>query len=75
MTLKELAASKQLGDWRFSFDERQREAIGASVMYDESYPGAGLPGHSLLMIVAKMSRLLDEAFALIEEQAEAKAVP
>lgn len=74
MTLKELAASKQLGDWRFSFDERQRKQIAFSVVYDNSF-GHGADGHNSMMIIARMASLLDEAFALIEEQAEAKAVP
>ena len=45
--------------WRASFDERQRRLIDNCVLYAAKDP-AGMPGHNLALIVAKMAAMLDE---------------
>ena len=39
------------------FDERERRLICNCIAYEQSDP-AGLPGHNLMIIVAKMAELL-----------------
>lgn len=45
-------------DWTTHFDDRERRLINNCVDYATSDP-AGLPGHNILIIVAKMVKLLD----------------
>jgi hypothetical protein len=45
--------------WYDQFDERQKKLINNCRRYAESEP-AGLPGHNLMLIIAGMSKLLDE---------------
>jgi uncharacterized protein YeeX (DUF496 family) len=47
--------------WRRFFDERQRRLIINCSNYAVSDP-AGLPGHQLMLIVSKMTDLLDDAW-------------
>ena len=51
-------------DWLKHFDDRQRRLIANCRLYATSDP-AGVPGHNLMMIIARMARLLDAA--VIEE--------
>jgi hypothetical protein len=44
--------------WRGQFDERQRGLIRNCEKYASDNP-SGLPGHKLILIVAKMAQLLD----------------
>jgi hypothetical protein len=61
--------------WGEHFDERQWRLIGNCRLYAECDP-AGLPGHQLMLIVAKMADLL-EADGLIKalEKANAEVNP
>lgn len=49
-------------DWISHFDERERRLINNCVDYSMNDP-AGLPGHNIMIIVAKMVKLLDGANA------------
>lgn len=57
-------------DWLQSFDERERRLIKNCINHAEDDP-AGLPGHNLILIIAKMATLLDDASEL--QQPEVKA--
>jgi hypothetical protein len=46
--------------WLSNFDERQRRLIANARQYASGDP-AGLPGHQLILIIAKMADLLDES--------------
>jgi len=50
----------QIGWLRF-FDRRQRRLIGNCCDYARSDP-AGMPGHNLALIVAKMSDMLNDSW-------------
>lgn len=47
--------------WRVSLDGRERALVAAAESYARCHKDAGLPGHNLLMLVAKLSGKLDEA--------------
>jgi hypothetical protein len=47
--------------WLESYDERQRKIIGACVNYAEQYPDTGLPGHNLMLIIARMAEQLGKS--------------
>lgn len=47
-------------NWQDNFDERERRLISNCVDYATSDP-AGLPAHNIMIIVAKMVKLLDGA--------------
>lgn len=47
--------------WRNQFDERQRRLIKNCSIYAENDP-AGLPGHNLMLIIAKMASILDQNY-------------
>jgi hypothetical protein len=47
--------------WLSEFDERQRQLIANCKLYAQNDP-AGLPGHNLMVIIAKMAQLLDEGY-------------
>ena len=38
--------------------DREQEQVEAACSYSEKYSGAGIPGHSLLILVAKLFKLL-----------------
>lgn len=45
--------------WRVVLDERERNLLAAAESYARNYSTAGLPGHNLLMLVAKLAKQLD----------------
>ncbi|HRT10185.1 MAG TPA: hypothetical protein P5233_17510 [Candidatus Paceibacterota bacterium] len=49
----------KVGKWQAEFDERQQRLIKNCEDYALSDP-AGVPGHNLMLIVAKMSLMLDK---------------
>lgn len=49
-------------DWTSHFDDRERRLINNCVDYSLNDP-AGLPGHNIMIIVAKMVRLLNQLTA------------
>lgn len=46
-------------NWQDNFDERERRLISNCVDYATSDP-AGLPAHNIMIIVAKMVKLLNQ---------------
>lgn len=46
--------------WSTEFDERSRRMINNCIFYADNDP-AGLPGHQLMLIVAKMADMLNVA--------------
>lgn len=56
--MSELKTSVAL-DWRqVILDERERKLVNDCVRYSQG-DAAGLPGHNILLIIAKMADLLD----------------
>jgi hypothetical protein len=51
-------ATKHRLPWTQRFDERELRLIDNCRVYGENDP-AGLPGHNLMIIIAKMAELLD----------------
>ncbi len=49
----------KVGDWKTKFDERQQRLIKNCEDYEANDP-AGVPGHNLMLIIAKMSLMLDK---------------
>ena len=47
--------------WRNGLQERERAMLAACECYAANHSAAGVPGHSLMMFVAKLAMLLDEA--------------
>ena len=56
--LKQALAEGKSSRWLGRFDERQKRLIANARLYAENDP-AGLPGHQLMLIVSKLSDLLD----------------
>jgi hypothetical protein len=56
-------------DWKKLFDDRQNRLIDNCVEYADGDP-AGLPGHQLMLIIAKMADILDDAECKRSESAE-----
>lgn len=52
-------------DWREEFDDRQLKEIRFSQVYLEDFDH-GTDGHNAKRIIAKMAKLLDEAYGLGE---------
>jgi hypothetical protein len=48
-----------VNDWTSHFDDRERRLINNCVDYATSDP-AGLPAHNIMIIVAKMVKLLNQ---------------
>ena len=57
------------GNWDDMFDERQRGLIASCRQY-VNHGAPGLPGHQLMLIVAKMAALLDKAQKANQEYQE-----
>jgi hypothetical protein len=53
------AMSTPTHSWRDDLDERDRRLIANCEAYAQGDP-AGMPGHSLALIIAQLARLLDE---------------
>jgi hypothetical protein len=47
-------------EWAWDLTEREWEQVAVCVEYEKHYPKAGLPGHSLMMVVAGLARKLNE---------------
>ena len=52
--------------WYEHLDERQLRLIANCRNYSKNDP-AGVPGHNLMIIIAKLAELLDEADAQVKE--------
>jgi hypothetical protein len=52
-------SDEKQSEWLSEFDERQRGLIANCRVYAQNEP-AGLPGHNLAIIIARMAGLLDE---------------
>ena len=46
--------------WIDKLSERQRDAIRACVAYSKDHSAAGLPGHSLVILVAELVNIIEE---------------
>lgn len=66
MTIKELLQSNRLEDWRFWLDARQRQQVAFSQVYASEF-AHGADGHNNMLIIARLSSLLDECFQLMPE--------
>lgn len=54
-------------DWFNRLDERERRLVNNCVVYSRNDP-AGLPGHALMLIVAKLTKILnDEMFVEVDK--------
>lgn len=51
------------GPWYETLDPRQQLTVDHALKYAESFAGAGVPGHSAHLLIAKLADLLDEATA------------
>jgi len=51
--------------WKDNFTDREKKLINNCTVYKQSDP-AGLPGHNLALIVAKMTEMLDSVEAYFD---------
>ena len=56
--IKQALLDQKSSRWLNRFDERQRRLIANARQYADADP-AGLPGHQLMLIISKLSDLLD----------------
>jgi hypothetical protein len=47
--------------WADHFSQRERDQIRACLAYHSQHETAGLPGHGLMLLVSKLSTMLDDA--------------
>ena len=52
--------------WYSEFDERQLRLVANCRNYAKNDP-AGVPGHNLMILIAKMAKLLDEYCNIYED--------
>lgn len=50
----------ELNHWIYDLDDREKLSVQHASDYARLYAGAGIPGHSLLMLIDKMAKLLNE---------------
>jgi len=62
---------KEKMGWWWHLDERQRQLVDNCITYASHEP-AGLPGHNLMLIVAKMAELLNRVDPPEEKKLHAK---
>ena len=65
------AVEKQRLGWWWHLDERQRQLVDNCITYASHEP-AGLPGHNLMLIVAKMAELLNRVDPPEEKKVHAR---
>lgn len=53
---------KKLEGWRGELSEREQLQVEMSEFYADRFSPAGVPGHTLMMLVAKLARLLDGSY-------------
>lgn len=55
------APDSDLSDhWLFQLDQRERVQVMHALNYKGEYEGAGVPGHSQFVLIAKLARMLNE---------------
>lgn len=55
-----LSIVKRSSSWRDQLDDRETAKIDHATCYAEQFSAAGIAGHSDLLLIAKLTRLLDQ---------------
>ena len=51
-----------------TFSDREKQQMTVACWYAETHPSAGIPGHTLLLLIAKLVKLLLEELLFEEDE-------